>query len=269
MPPRPVAFEPATTLTCETLQLHLQHKLTQRALAQFRSQAFGEDRLSRVTVVVDPTHKRSRVLSLARLSLYGSGASRLHEELIAAAAYWVQGSDPARLKPFETTEAEDRALESLSAVLSRPDQQGVPAHMVKTLMASALGDEEALWEKVKLKVLKRVVWAEEKLRQRAKVEAQEMLRVLEQQRSALDRELGKRSAAEKAKAENKQLALPHVPTEPEERAQYDADTKHISRRREALDAELAAEPERIRRLYDVKHYRVERIGLVYLWPSGS
>ena len=58
-PPRPVSFEPSTTLASETVQLHLQHKLTQRALAQFRSQAFGEDKLARVTVVSESPPTRA------------------------------------------------------------------------------------------------------------------------------------------------------------------------------------------------------------------
>jgi hypothetical protein len=92
-PPRPVSFEPATTLASEMVQIHLQHRLTQKALAQFRAQAFSEDRLSRVTVVFDPTHARKRVLALGRLSIFGHGAARLHEEVLVTAAFWVEGDD--------------------------------------------------------------------------------------------------------------------------------------------------------------------------------
>ena len=40
-------------------------------------------------------------------------------------------------------------------------------------------------------------------------------------------------------------------------------------RRSKLDAEIAAEPRRIRDLYEVKHHRLERVGLVYLWPATA
>mgnify|MGYP000688695665 CR=1 FL=1 len=29
------------------------------------------------------------------------------------------------------------------------------------------------------------------------------------------------------------------------------------------------EPQRIRDLYEVKHHRLERVGLVYLWPTTA
>jgi hypothetical protein len=261
-----VSFEPSTTLASETVQLHLQHKLAQRALAQFRAQAFGEDRLSRVTVVIDPAHKRNRVLALGRLSLFGAGASQLHEEVILAAAFWVEGDDPRRLKPFETAEAEERALESLSSVLARDHQPQVPEHIIRMLMTSAPKDEDALWEKIKARVFKRIFWAEEKLRSRARSEADEMQRILEAQRSALDKELHARQAQHDAKA---QLALPWGIEEKDQKEQYDADTKHIQKRRADLDKELLTEPQRIRELYDVKHHRLERVGLVSLWPSAS
>jgi hypothetical protein len=265
-PPRPVSFEPSTTLASETVQLHLQHKLTQRALAQFRSQAFGEDKLARVTVVLDPSHSRKRVLALARLSVYGRFASRLHEEVLITASYWAEGDAPDRLEPFKTTEAEEKALESLCAVLGRGDQAAVAPHVVKMLMASAQRDEDALWEAVKRRAIGRTIYAEEKLTQRASLEAAEMTRILEAQRGAIAKELSKRKAA---REDALQLTMPWLPVEHEQKAQYDADTRHIEKRRVALELELETEPQRIRDLYQVKHYRLEHINLVYLWPTTS
>jgi hypothetical protein len=265
-PPRPVSFEPSNTLASETVQLHLQHKLTQRALAQFRSQAFGEDKLARVTVVLDPSHSRKRVLALGRLSVYGPGASRLHEEVLIAASYWAEGNGPDRLEPFKTSEAEEKALESLCAVLGRADQAPIAPHVVKMLMASAHRDEEALWEAVKRRARGRTIYAEERLKQRAGSEAAEMVRILEAQRGAIARELSKR---EIAREDALQLAMPWLAAEQEQKAQYEADTKHIEKRRVALEKELETEPQRIRDLYEVKHFRLERVGLVYLWPTTS
>ncbi len=257
-PPRPVSFAPSTTLASETVQLHLQHKLTQRALAQFRSQAFGEDKLSRVTVLIDPdpNYRQKRILALGRLSLYGDGASRLHEEILAVAALWEEGDDPSRLQPFKTLDAEEKALESLHAVLSRDNPPPVSRHTIAKVMAHAARDEDALWETLKKKARSRAIWAEEKLRQRARVEADEMQRILDVQRSAIDKEL----------KERRQLALPWTSEEQEQRKQHEADTRHIEKRRGDLDREMKSEPERIRDQYEVKHHRLERVGLVYLWP---
>jgi hypothetical protein len=266
-PPRPVSFEPSTTLASETVQLHLQHRLTQKALAQFRAQAFSEDRLSRVTVVFDPTHARKRVLALGRLSLYGNGAARLHEEILATAAFWVEGSDRERLEPFTTAEAEDRALASLGAVLSRDDQPAIPEHIISMLMKTAKQDEEVLWEKVKTRARQRITYAVERLRRRTQVESEEMERILQAQKAAIDKELGRRK--KEASDGVVQITMPWLPEEKDQKAQYDTDTKYIERRLGELEKELATEPDRIREQYDVKHDRLERVGLVYLWPTTS
>ncbi|WP_153823210.1 DISARM system SNF2-like helicase DrmD [Polyangium spumosum] len=258
-PPRPVSFEPSTTLASETVQLHLQHKLTQRVLAQFRAQAFGEDRLSRVTVAVDATHRRNRVLALGRLSLYGVGASRLHEEILVVAAYWSEGDDPSRLKAFETAEAEERALESLFGVLGKENQLKVADHVVEKLMQSAPKDEDALWETLKSKALRRIFWAEEKLRVRGRAEAAEMERILLAQKTLIGKEL----------VDRKQLTLPWATDEEEQKHQFEADTRHMEKRAAELDKELEREPQRIREQYEVRHHRLERVGLVYLWPATS
>lgn len=268
-PPRAVSFEPATTLASTTVQLHLQHRLAQKALAQFRAQAFSEDKLSRVTVVSDPTHARKRVMALGRLSLYGSGAARLHEEVLATAAFWVEGDDRERLEPFATAEAEERALASLGDVLSRGSQAPVPDHIVTMLMKSAKADENVLWEKVGTRALGRITFAEERLRRRAKVEAEEMERILRAQQTAIEKELGRRSKSEREGREMKQVSLPWLPEEAEQKQQYNTDTRYIERRLSELEKELATEPERVRQLYSVKHWRLERVGLVYLWPTTS
>ena len=266
--PRPVSFEPSTTLAAETVQLHLQHKLTQRALWQFRSQAFGEEKLARVAIVSDPSHSRKRVLALAKLSVYGTGASRLHEELLVVASFWSEGDDPARLEPFKTADAEEKALESLSNVLARVGSSSVPEHIVKMLMAGAARDEDALWGKVTARAEQRIAFARERLDQRANVEAEEMARILQSQRAAIEKELSKRQAV-KDDPRALQVTMPWLPEEQDQKAQYEADTRHIAKRRAEVERELETEPQRIRELYAVQHHRLERVGLVYLWPTTS
>ncbi len=257
-PPRPISFEPATTLSAETVQLHLQHKLVQRALAQFRSQAFGEDQLSRIAIVRDPGTARPRVLALGRLSVYGHGAARLHEEILVAAAFWVKGTDPDRLKAFvEESKAEEKALATLLQVLTRADQAAIPTQLQDTLMQSAQADEEALWATLKDRAARRHAWAIAELARRGEAESAEMKRILESQRERIDAELLKRS----------QLAFHFTQAEHEQAKQYAADTQHIEKRRAVLEKDIDQEPARLLRLYEVQHFRLERVGLVYLWPD--
>ena len=53
---------------------------------------------------------------------------------------------------------------------------------------------------------------------------------------------------------------------PAERRQLDADRRAWARRLEAIEIELATEPQRIADTYTVQATRVDPLGLVYLWP---
>ena len=53
------------------------------------------------------------------------------------------------------------------------------------------------------------------------------------------------------------------------RQQLEANMRHWERRLAQFDADLAREPERIRRFYETQRPRVEPVGLVYLWPETN
>ena len=55
----------------------------------------------------------------------------------------------------------------------------------------------------------------------------------------------------------------------DEERQLASDRRHWQARLAAIAGELEAEPDRIRRSYEVKAARVEPVGLVYLWPVSS
>ena len=76
----------------------------------------------------------------------------------------------------------------------------------------------------------------------------------------------KRVEATAARHRDQQLALDF---DPEERRQLEANKRHWERRLAALGQELATEPERIRELYRIRTFRVEPVGLVYLWPVSG
>ncbi len=54
-----------------------------------------------------------------------------------------------------------------------------------------------------------------------------------------------------------------------EKRQLASDRRHWERRVSDLEAEMETEPARIEQTYQVKAWRVEPVGLVYLWPVTS
>ena len=100
------------------MHLHLEQRIAQRLLARFRSQGFIYHDLSRACLA-QASDSIPRVLLLGRLSLYGAGAERLHEELVPLAARWVELSQ--RRGPLQAyaREAEARTLDLLRAFSGR------------------------------------------------------------------------------------------------------------------------------------------------------
>lgn len=236
--------------------LHLEHALVRRALAPFRAQGFHEDRLARWTVAVDGVSKRHRVMVLARLSIFGAGAARLHEELLTASAFWLPGDDPARLTAFKTAEAEEHTLGALAEVLARP-QPVLPDGVLQKLQAHVAQDEAALFPRLEERAREQVAWATSALAARAAQEAEAMITILQTQKQGITDLL----------RQTRQLALPGLAAE--ETLQRDADLRYLQARLVAIDAELASEPGRIRDGYKVAHHRLAPVGLVYLWAASS
>ena len=83
-----------------------------------------------------------------------------------------------------------------------------------------------------------------------------MRKLLEAQRDRLQRA--------EAMPDDAQLTLPGLLDA--EREQRRADRRHWTRRLQDLQAEIVAEPDRVREGYAVRATRVELVGLVYLWP---
>jgi len=109
-------FEDAGVLSEDTVHLHLEQRVAQRLLARFRSQGFIHHDLSRACLA-QAADSIPRVILLGRLSLYGQGAERLHEELVPITARWV---DPSRRRgPLQAyaREAEAKTLDLLDQSL--------------------------------------------------------------------------------------------------------------------------------------------------------
>ncbi len=122
-PPLPVVFEAPASMTSDVVHLHLHHPFVQRILGRYLAQGYAASDLSRVTVIRNDQDALTRVIAFGRLTIYGEGASRLHEELVAVAAQWVDRDSA--LKPF-AEEADRKAIEQLEALLARaPEARGV------------------------------------------------------------------------------------------------------------------------------------------------
>ena len=118
-PIRPVVFEDAGRLDEETVHLHLEQRVAQRLLSRFRAQGFIYHDLSRACLA-QSRDSIPRVILLGRLSLYGRGAERLHEEIVPVAARW---RDPTtREGPLRAyaRDAETRTMDLLDESLRRP-----------------------------------------------------------------------------------------------------------------------------------------------------
>ena len=116
-PIRPVVFEDAGVVTEDTVHLHLEQRVAQRLLARFRSQGFIYHDLSRACLA-QASDSTPRVILLGRLSLYGRGAERLHEELVPLATRWIEPSQ--RKGPLQAyaQEAEAKTLDLLEKTLT-------------------------------------------------------------------------------------------------------------------------------------------------------
>jgi hypothetical protein len=250
---KPVVFQPPELTADGVVQLHLAHPLVQRLLARFRAQGWAAHDLSRVTVVRNDKDALARVVAVGRLTLFGPGAIRLHEELVFVAARWREGKEAGRLKSF-AEKADHKAVDRLLELLAHaPDEAPVPKVIQRKLSDSAEGDFAALWPHVQAEAESRQHEAATKLRTRGRAEAEALRGILSDQRRALEHALA-----------DKQVPLSFSAPE---RAQLEADRRHMASRLEKSGEESQSEPARIERRYEIALKRLESVGLVYLYPE--
>lgn len=258
-PIRPVVFEDAGVLTEDTVHLHLEQRVAQRLLARFRAQGFVEHDLSRACLV-QAKDSIPRVILLGRLSLYGRGAERLHEEIVPVTARWVEPSQrKGALEPY-AREAEAKTLDLLERALAG-DRGRQPSEAIrKKLLAAAARDVAELLPRLEPRAEEWAAAAVERLRERGEREARNLRETLERQRERVREEL-----ARYEREGPRQLAL----FDEEERRQREADVRSWQGRLDQFERGLAQEPSRIRDFYEIKARRIEPVGLVYLWPETN
>lgn len=258
-PIRPVVFEDAGVLTDDTVHLHLEQRVAQRLLARFRSQGFIHHDLSRACLA-QASDSIPRVILLGRLSLYGKGAERLHEEIVPVTARWVEPSQRKKGLQIYARDAETKTLELLEDSLT-DGPKGAPTDAIqRKLLESAPGDVEELLMQLEPRANELAALANEKLHRRGELEARDLRETLERQRDRVREELAKYDK------NFKQLAFDFAE---EERRQLESDMRSWRIRLEQFDRDLETEPKRISDFYDVRARRVEPVGLVYLWPETN
>lgn len=256
-PPLPVLFEPPPKMNSAAAQLHLSHPFVRRILSRFLSQGYSAHDLNRVTIVRS-NDKLVRVIAFGRLSLFGRGATRLHDQLVSVAARWVETSDEP-LKPFAEA-ADRRALESLEQVLAEsPTLEGISDGVLAKVTDAAPQLFEQLWTHVEADADARAQEALLDLERRGLEEADQLKDILRRQRDAIRKELNL-----------DQAMLPYKDAELSkgERKQVEDDRKHMARRLEVIDIEIKEEPEDLKSLYQVSLRRLQPVGLVVLWPKA-
>jgi SNF2 family DNA or RNA helicase len=255
---RPVVFSDPGTLDGSVVHLHLEHRLVQRLLGRFLAQGFLDDKLTRACVVLtdDPI---PRVVVLGRLSLYGDRAARLHDELIAVAAEWIEPASRgrAKLKPLPEKDKEE-ALRLVETSLATQQLHEVPDRVREQFKASAVQDVQELRAQLQKRAEVVRERAQKELSKRGEKEGAAMRVLLEAQRLRIE-------ARQREVAENRQLTLGF---EKDDLRQLEADKLHWITRLKDLKEELNTEPERVRRSYEVRADRIEPAGLVYLWPRS-
>ncbi len=254
--PMPVVFRPPPKMNSELAHLHLQHPVVQRVLGRFLSQGYSAHDLARVTVVRTRHDSLTRVIAFGRLSLFGTGATRLHDQLVSVAARWTEGKDDA-LSPF-AEDADRKAVEMLEQVLTEsPSLEGVSAVVQAKIVAAAPNVFARLWKPIREEADAVAHDAERKLVQRGAEEAEALRKILAAQRMAIINEIERRQ----------QLSFADMNLDKREADQFKKEQAYMGERLVAIQLEWEREPTQIEALYKVVLRRLEPVGLVVLWPE--
>jgi ERCC4-related helicase len=258
-PIRPIVFQSPTHIDEGVVHLHLEHSVVQRLLGRLRAQGFVHNDLARACVGQTDDAIR-RVILLGRISLYGPGASRLHDEIIAVAARWI---DPIARKGPLVPYAED--TEKLTLAALEKSFESVRARRVdeaveRKLQSAAPLDVADLLPHLRNRAATVTATAKAVLGTRGRQEAEAMRRIIEDQRG---RFLARK---EEVKRNESQLTLGF---DRMELLQLEEERKDWDKRLTAISREVEEEPARILKSYEVQAHRVEPIGVVYLWPISG
>ena len=279
---RPVVFHDQDNSLDEKVHLHLEHRLVKRLLSKFSSQGFVKDGLSRFCIIPCDV-KKPRAVLLTRLLFFSKyGAGRLHEEIIPISGKW--GSIRQKTHNLtifeENLDAERKTLSYLQDALLQKDIKKIEVNISKEHI---LQDFEYLGEGIREKLAYRWTDVQLKLKERAEAEANSLKKLLENQLRRIQSELGIAQEKlpddmEKPKqgsfeglgpVEQLDLAVQPTSLSQREKAQVEAEKKALLEKINRLKQEIKEEPDKVRKLYEHHTPRIEKIGLVYLWPQDE
>jgi hypothetical protein len=232
----------------------------QRILSRFLAQGFSAQDLSRVTVLADDRSDEPRAVAFGRLSLFGPGAARLHDELIAVAAPFRESGDGDHLKPAGGEE-ERLIVSHIEDLLGRTAKlPKVPDSLSGRLGKTAAGDFAALWRYVREEADGRAHEAAQLLQGRGAKEADDLRQILKAQRLEIEKQLSRQlDLFDDLDGDSaKQL-----------REQVESERDDMRKRIERIKDEITSEPLELEALYRVSLKRLSPVGLVYLWPATS
>lgn len=267
-PVRGLVFEPPVVVEGQpepqdVVQLHLEHRLVKRLISRFASQGFRSS-IGRVTAIVT-AGAQPRVALLGRLSLFGPGARRLHEELILVTAPWRDTRRAeAPLEPFAKS-GESTTVNELEAALrqGRSPGSGVIERLRLTVDADIgdlrpyLEERATLAEQQAVTELAKTGDREaDGLRDLLKSQIERVRQAMRETKSPDQLEFDLRTEEQKEQAER-------------EMRQFEADRRSWDGKLLRLQKDLAEEPDRVKDGYGVVARQLEPIGLVYLWPTTN
>ena len=247
-------------LTEDTVHLHLEQRVAQRLLARFRSQGFIHHDLSRACLA-QAADSIPRVILLGRLSLYGQGAERLHEELVPLAARWVEPSQRKGPLAAYAREAEAKTLDLLERSLGEPRpphaRRGDPAEAPRRGAARHRGAPASA------RAARRGAGGARDREAPASAASG-------RRRTCARPSSGSASACAKSSPSTRASSSSSPSTSARRRSASSNPTcAPGAARLEQFDRDLEREPQRIREFYEVRAKRIEPVGLVYLWPETN
>ncbi|HWE99125.1 MAG TPA: DISARM system SNF2-like helicase DrmD [Caulobacteraceae bacterium] len=251
-PIRSITFQPPITVDGRdetgVVQVHLEHRLVRRLLSRFQAIGFQHE-LARACVI-ESAGRQPRVVLLARLSLFGPSAARLHEEIVPVTAIWTEPAGRSGPLAPLGDRGEETTLDQLETALgevSTPDQR-IVERLLENLPADVDDLKDALVERAEAIADQRTA----ELGELGAREAEALRRLLTDQLQRIDRRLDvSQQAFDFSEAERRQKR---------------DDESHMTRRRLALREELMSAPDAVAGGYAVQARRIEPLGVVYLWP---
>lgn len=271
-PVRGLVFEPPKVREGEpepqdVVQLHLEHRLVKRLLSRFVSQGFRTN-VGRITAIVS-SGAQPRVVLLGRLSLFGPGARRLHEEIIPVTAAWHDTRrDESPLVTFAEA-GEATTIQQLDDALRRGVSPGTG--ILDRLAQMVERDIADLRPNIEARARESEQEAVADLAENGRREAEALAALLQRQIDRVREAMRTKQPPEAPE----QMEL-FGPTEEDirkqherELRQFEADCRSWDSKLLRLQQELDSEPEKVRQGYKVQVRRLEPVGLVYLWPATN